>query len=246
MDEVERHYNQHVLKPITVILICAVGAFAQDATKAETPKQEEKKTEVRINMLNVCTPSEAEQQEIKAALDRIPKRAVFTPDFEVSRGRATMEEASASRYLRLRRELDSKTGFNTAQYSISTDADKMTEKLVMKVAKPKDLLQITLEDRVTASAPASALLALDTPVNRISLERFGKASLALARCEGADQKAYEPLFQQASEIAASYRKSLGLRSAFRNDLMWLMSRSKADEPKKTAKVAETPKAEEKK
>ena len=149
MDEVERHYNQHVLKPITVILICAVGAFAQDAPKAETPKQEEKKTEVRINMLNVCTPSEAEQQEIKAALDRIPKRAVFTPDFEVSRGRATMEEASASRYLRLRRELDSKTGFNTAQYSISTDADKMTEKLVMKVANPKDLLQITLEDRVT-------------------------------------------------------------------------------------------------
>jgi hypothetical protein len=236
----------NLLSTIFVTILVTAAALAQDAPKTEPAKQEEKKPEVRINMLNVCTPSEAEQQEIKAALDRIPKRAAFTPDFEVSRGRATMEETSASRYLRLRRELDAKTGFNTAQYSISTDADKMTEKLVMKVANPKDLLQITLEDRVTASAPASALLALDTPVNRISLERFGKASLALARCEGADQKVYEPLFQQASEIAASYRKSLGLRSAFRNDLMWLMSRSKADEPKKSAKAAEAPKAEEKK
>ena len=227
-----RRYNHCVLKPITVVLLGAV-AFAQEAKQEQ--KQEEKRPEVRVNMLNVCTPSEAEQQEIKAALDRIPKKVSFSPDFEVSRGRTTMENASAARYLRLRRELDAKTGFSTAQYSISTDAEKTTETLVMKLANPKDLLQIALEDRVTAGAPVSSLLEMDTPINRINLERFGKPSLVLARCEGADQKSYEPLFTQASEIAAAYRKSLGLRGAFRSDVMWLMTRSKADEAKKSQK-----------
>jgi hypothetical protein len=79
-------------------------------------------------------------------------------------------------------------------------------------------------------------LSVDTPVNRINLERFGKPSLVLARCEGADQKAYDPLFAQASEIFAVYRKSLGLRTAFRSDLTWLVSRSKQDEPKKPSEV----------
>jgi hypothetical protein len=219
-----------VLKPTIFILLSAI-AFAQEA-KQEPQKQEEKRPEVRVNMLNVCTPSDAEQQEIKAALDRIPKKVSFNPDFEVSRGRTTMENAPAARYVRLRRELDAKTGFSTAQYSISTDAEKTIETLVMKLANPKDLLQIALEDRVTANAPATSLLEVDTPINRINLERFGKSSLVLARCEGADQKAYEPLFAQASQIAATYRKSLGLRGAFRSDLMWLVAKSKADEPKK--------------
>lgn len=214
-----------------VILICAAGTFAQDAPKQETPQPEEKKTEVRVNMLNVCTPSEADQAEMKAALAKVPRKASFSPDFEVSRGRTTMENASAARYLRLRRELDAKTGFNIAQYSISTDAEKTTETLVMKLANAKDLTSISMEDRVTASAPASSLLNVDTPVNRISLERIGKSSLVLARCEGADQTAYEPLFADASQIFAAYRKSLGLRSAFRSDLMWLVARSKADEKK---------------
>jgi hypothetical protein len=221
-----------VLKPTTLILLGAI-AFAQEAKQEQ--KQEEKRPEMRVNMLNVCTPSEAEQHEIKAALDRIPKRAAFTPDFEVSRGRTTMENASAARYLRLRRELDAKTGFSTAQYSISTDAEKTTETLAMKLANPKDLLQVVLEDRVTADAPATSLLQVDTPVNRISLERFGKSSLVLARCENVDQKAYETLFSQASQIAASYRKSLGLRGTFRSDLMWLGAKSKADEAKKAQK-----------
>jgi hypothetical protein len=230
-----------VLKPIVIfVLSVAAAALAQDV-----PKPEDKdKPQVRVNMLNVCTPSEAEQQEIKAALDKIPRKVAFAPDFEISRGRTTMENAAAARYLRLRRELDPKTGFNNAQYSISTDAEKTTETLVMKLATPKDLFSISLEDRVTASAPASSLLSVDTPVNRINLERFGKPSLVLARCEGADQKVYEPLFTQASEIFAGYRKSLGLRTAFRSDLAWLISRSKQDEPKKAESSAAEPKKEE--
>lgn len=223
---------------LTAVILLSVAVFAQDAakpeaTKPEEKKQEEKKPEVRVNMLNVCTPTEAEQQEIKAALERVPKRVRFQPDFEVSRGMTTMENAESARYLRLRRELDAKTGFSTAQYSISTDAEKTTEKLVMKLANPKDLLHVTLEDRVTADAPASSLLQVDTPVNRIDLERFGKPSLVLARCQNVDQATYEPLFKQATQIFAEYRKSLGLRGAFRSDLMWLVARQK--QPDTTAK-----------
>jgi hypothetical protein len=232
-------YNLHVLKS-TLLLVLTAAALAQEA-----PKPEEKdKPQVRVNMLNVCTPSEAEQQEIKAALEKIPRKVTFAPDFEIARGRTTMENAAAARYLRLRRELDPKTGFNNAQYSISTDAEKTTETLVMKLATPKDLFSISLEDRVTASAPATSLLSVDTPVNRINLERFGKPSLVLARCEGADQTVYQPLFVQASEIFAAYRKSLGLRTAFRSDLAWLVARSKQDEPKKSEASTTEPKKEQ--
>jgi hypothetical protein len=239
------NYNLHVLKPI-IILLLSTAAFAQgpEAPKSDNAKQEEKKPEVRVNMLNVCTPSEAEQQEIKAALAKIPPRASFQPDFEISRGRTTMENAAAARYLRLRRELDPKTGFSTAQYSISTDTEKTMETLVMKLANPKDLLMITLEDRVTAGAPASSLLDVDTPVSRISLERFGKPGLVLAHCENVDQAAYTPLFTEASKLFAAYRKSLGLRGAFRSDLAWLVSRSKQDAPKPAAPKTEA-KPEEK-
>jgi hypothetical protein len=222
----------------------AAAAFAQEAPK-EPQKPEEKKPEVRVNVLNVCTPSEAEQQEIKAALAKIPARVTFLPDFEISRGRTTMENAAAARYLRLRRELDAKTGFSTAQYSISTDAEKTTETLVMKVASPKELFSISMEDHVTADAPATSLLSVDTPVSRISLERFGKPGLVLAHCENVDQSQYAPLFAEASKLFAAYRKSLGLRGAFRSDLAWLVSRSKQDAPKPAASKPEA-KAEEKK
>jgi hypothetical protein len=151
-----------------------------------------------------------------------------------------MENAASARYLRLRRELDPKTGFSTAQYSISTDAEKTTETLVMKLANPKDLLMITLEDRVSAGAPASSLLDVDTPVSRISLERFGKPGLVLAHCENVDQAAYAPIFAEGSKLFAAYRKSLGLRGAFRSDLAWLVSRSKQDAPKTTKQDAPKP------
>jgi len=230
-----------VLKTVTIVLLSSF-AFAQgpEAPKPDNAKQEEKKPEVRVNVLNVCTPSETEQQEIKAALAKIPPRVSFQPDFEISRGRTTMENAASARYLRLRRELDPKTGFSTAQYSISTDAEKTTETLVMKLANPKDLLMITLEDRVSAGAPATSLLDVDTPVSRISLERFGKPGLVLAHCENVDQSAYAPIFAEGSKLFASYRKSLGLRGAFRSDLTWLVSRSKLDAPKGAKEDAPKP------
>jgi hypothetical protein len=55
----------------------------------------------------------------------------------------------------------------------------------------------------------------------VRIERLGKSSVVLARCEGADQNAYEPLFQRASELMTQYRRALGLRTTFHSDIAWL-------------------------
>jgi hypothetical protein len=201
------------------LLISAVVLHAQDPqTKPADPQ-----SGVRVNYLNVCTPTEEEQKEISAALAMVPARPQFAADFEVSRGLTTMENADAARYVRLRRDMPEKSGFSTTQYSLSTDAKETTETLVLRLSQPKDLLMISFEDQVSATATSpTVMLDADTPVSRIKLERFGKASLVLARCEGADQSTYEPLFRHASAIMAQFRKALGLRSAFRRDLAWLV------------------------
>ena len=46
-------------------------------------------------MLNVCTPSAEDQKEITAALGRVPKQPLFSQDFEVDRGRSTLDETPA-------------------------------------------------------------------------------------------------------------------------------------------------------
>ena len=43
----------------------------------------------------------------------------------------------------------------------------------------------------------------------------------LTRCQDQDQKAYEPLFRQATDIMSEYRKAMGLRSALGSDIDWL-------------------------
>lgn len=224
-----------------MIWFASATALAQTEKPPEKPK-EETRPQVKINYLNVCTPGEPEQQEIKAALDRIPLKPRFTPDFEVSRGRTTVEDSS-TKYLRLRRDMKPKSGFSNAQFSLSADPEKTTETLVMKLEDPKDLLMVTFEDHVSSSAATpTTLVGVDTPVSRVRLERFGKPSLVLARCEGSDQGPYEPLFRQASGILAAYRKSLGLRSSFRSDLTWLVSPDKppASGPKAAPKPPTKP------
>ncbi|MEO5935899.1 MAG: hypothetical protein ABIP81_01665 [Terriglobales bacterium] len=202
-----------------LILGTVVSAAAQDAPKVEDKPQT---PPVKVNYLNVCTPSDPEKQEIKAALDRVPKRANFAPDFEVTRGRSSMKDAAPARYLRLRRELSGDPLFSNVQYSLSTDASDTVETLVLKVKDPKDLFSIAFEDQVSAAAASPAsVLDVNTPVSRIKLERFGKANLVLSRCPDADQSAYEPIFSQATALLAGYRRSLGLHTMFRNDINWL-------------------------
>lgn len=187
---------------------------------------------MKVNYLNVCTPSDAEKDEISAALDRVPRKASFAQDFEVTRGRSSMQDADPARYIRLRREFASDPVFSNVQYSLSTDAKNTVETLVIKVKEPKELFSISLEDQVSASATAPAsVLDVNTPVSRIKLERFGKANLVLARCPGADQSAYEPLFTKASGLLAVYRKSLGLHTMFRMDINWLSPPKPAAKPK---------------
>lgn len=178
-------------------------------------------------MLNVCTPSRDEQQQISSALSHVLKQPLFSPDFEVDRGRSTLDEqpsflslgkavpassdSDSAAWVRIRREFGVQALYSTVQYSFSQDPKSMVETLVFKVREPKDLLQVSIEDDASSVTSPAAMLGTNTPVSRIRLERFGKASIVLARCSGTasgpapDQSAYEPLFQAATAIAANYR-----------------------------------------
>ena len=152
-------------------------------------------------MLNVCTPSAEEQKEIASALARVPKQPLFGADFEVSRGRSTLDrhaelsaarterthvagEPSVASYVRIRREFSVQALFSSVQYSFSNDGQNMVETLVLHVRDPKDLIQVSLEDSASSVTSSEAMLASNTPASRVRLERFGKSSVALARCLG--------------------------------------------------------------
>jgi hypothetical protein len=133
-------------------------------------------------------------------------------------------EAIASDWVRIRREFPTGATFANVQYSFSTDASTMIETLVLRVREPKDLMEVSIEDSASAVTTAAAMLSTDTPVARIRLERFGKASIALARCpaeEGhaaVDQTPYEPIFRSASAILTHYREALGVRNTVPQEL----------------------------
>ena len=205
---------------------------AQDA--APQQPSSDKNPQIKLNFLNVCHPNDAEQKEIAAALKKIPQKVSYTGDFEVTRGRS-VNDKETSKYVRLRREVND-ANFNNILYSLSVDEKNTSETLVFKTKDPKDLVLVSIEDQVSAGAakPAS-VLDTDTPATHIKLERFGKTAIALARCENGDQSAYEPLFTEASQLIAQYRKTLGLRTAFRSDLTWLSAAETSGRAAKTTK-----------
>ena len=191
---------------------------------AQSPQEPAGHPQVKVNILNVCTPSAEEQVVIKSALDRVPGKPAFISDFEITRGRATLKDAPASRFVRLRREFPAESPLLTVQYSMSTDADNTVELLVFREREAREFHEIAIEDSVSAGAASPvSVVTVDTPINRIKIERFGKNSVGLTRCPDANQGAYEPIFKQASEIMARYRAALGLRTAFRSDIAWLGS-----------------------
>lgn len=211
-----------MLKPALIICLCLLGVAVGQQTEKKTEAGKQDQPKVKINYLNVCTPPGEDQAEIKSALTRVAPKPNFSRDFEIARGHATIKDAPDSRFVRLRRDLAADSPLMTAQYSMSSDATNTIETLVVRLRDPKQFHEVSLEDRVSSSAAApSAVLSVDTPVARIRLERFSKNSIVLARCQGADQSAYEPLFRQASEIMAEYRKALGLRDEFKADIAWL-------------------------
>src|SRR3954453_16979894 len=196
------------------------------------------KPQVKVNVLNVCSPSAAEQQEISTALARIPKRPSFSPDFEVDRGRLELDpnanpitgmangpvapasslQQAFAELVRIRRDFPNGDTFSTAQYSFSRDKQQMVETLVFRLREAKDLLEISIESSASSVTTAAAMLTAATPAERIKLERFGKSSVVLARCSGSnggpapDQSAYESLFASASSILSGYRKLLDARN----------------------------------
>jgi hypothetical protein len=177
----------------------------------------------------VCAPSAEEQKELSSGLAKVPGKPVFSADYEVARGHSTLDAntpipgmqplppgaVSAADWVRVRREFPDGTLFSNVQYSFSVDATNMVETLVLRVRDPKDLMQVSIEDSASTVASPAAMLSARTPVSRVKLERFGKSSVALARCSGAegnpakDQTAYEPIFRTASSIMQRYRDALG-------------------------------------
>jgi len=224
-------------------MVCALAASAQQAEKKPTPpidsaqgkptKQDDKQPQIKLNMLHVCTPGEEEKQLLGMALAKVPHSVAFVQDFELTRGVTTTNDAKLARYLRLRRELPEEAFFSSALYSLSTDPDATSETLVLKTRDAKDFVSISMDDSVSAgAAPASSLLDVDTPPSRIRLERAGKSSVVLARCDSGGQDAYEPLFKQAADLMSQWRKSLGLRGAFQSDIAWLTGSTKSPSTKK--------------
>ena len=189
--------------------------------------QQPSQPQVKVNVLNVCTPSAEEKEAIVSALARIPKQPLFSPDFEVDRGRTSLQEgpgflqpgqsgqdsseSATATWVRIRREFSFQAMFSTVQYSFSQDAKNMMETLVFRVRDPKDLMQVSIEDSASSVTSPAGMLATNTPVSRIKLERFGKSSVVLARCPAPeagpapDQSAYAPLFHNASDIVANYQ-----------------------------------------
>jgi len=199
---------------------------------AQEAKPGQQKPEVKVHMLNVCSPSAEEQQEIAAALAHVPNRPTFSEDFEVDRGRSVLDqsanplsavnpaaaspaEKNIADFVRVRRDIGGSAIYSTVQYSFSRDSQQMVETLVFRVRDPKDLLQLSIEDSASSVTTPAAMLASATPPSRIKLERFGKSSVVLARCSGTegspptDQSAYEPLFASASSVLADYRTLVG-------------------------------------
>jgi hypothetical protein len=157
------------------------------------------------------------------------------------------DEESVARYVRIRREFAVQALFASVQYSFSNDGRNMVETLVLHVRDPKDLIQLSMEDSASAISSPENMVAANTPASRIRLERFGKSSIALARCNGSengpapDQSAYEPLFHSASEVLANYRNLLGVRRTVPAELAQIPGQKEKEAVRpKSAKPAAKP------
>jgi len=214
------------LKSFLLLILCAASAPAQ-----QQPKPGD--MQVRVNYLNVCSPSDAEKQEIVSALERIPTAPRFGPEFEIARGRSTAPDAPIASWVRLRREFPPEAPLTNAQYSVSLDAKDIIETVVFRWREPKDVMQVSIEDSVSNVASPATVVSTDTPASRIRVERFGKSSLGLSRCPQADQTTYESVFAAASRVMSRYRAALGVRESVPPELARLGSGS--SQPAKSQK-----------
>lgn len=218
---------------IVFSLAASPGVLAQQPPGPAGPK-------VRVNYLNVCSPSVEDRQQIAAALEQVPAHPKFASDFEVARGRSTLSgsdllmqnaelssaEGGASDWVRIRKDFPASSAFVSAQYSFSTNQGSVVETLSFRAREVKDIIQVSISDSVSSPAAPAQVARVNTPAERIRLERFGSSSIVLARCPGSDQSQFESLFAQATELLASYRSALHVSSVIPSELA-RMSRSGA-------------------
>src|SRR3954470_15999605 len=243
---------------VALLLILSASLLrAQGASQEEKPAS----PQVKINYINVCAPSEDERKEMAAALARVPLKAGFSADFEVSRGHTTetpeslafaraalpnavQDSADAnaeSSWVRIRRDFVG-TPFATAQYSISFDSKSVTETFVFRMRdfKKDDVVQVAIEDSTSAASDPIAVAQSETPIDHVKVERFGKGSLGLRRCADADQSSLEPLFKSANDLVQRYRMALRVRDSVPADLRRVGAGASA-KPRTAAKPKAAPK-----
>ena len=213
---------------LSIIVLFSAFTYGQ-----QPPKQDN--MQVHVNYMNVCSPSETDKREIVAALERIPTAPNFGPEFEIARGRSTAPDAPIASWVRVRREFPPGGVLTNAQYSVSLDAKDIIETVVLRWREPKDLMQVSIEDTVSAVAAPATVVSTDTPASRIRIERFGKPSLGLSRCSETDQKAFDQVFAAASRVMSRYRTALGVRESVPPELARLgMAHSPAAKGSKPA------------
>ena len=121
-----------------------------------------------------------------------------------------MEDAPVSNWVRLRRDFPPAASFTSSQYALTTDEKGTTETLVFHSRDTRDVVQVMLEDSITGASSPASILATDTPVDRIRLERFGKASVVLGEVPGSRSErvsaAVRPGFQGNGELPRRSRR----------------------------------------
>jgi hypothetical protein len=199
--------------------VSAIGAAQEIAPPPGTKAPE--KPQVRVNYLNVCSPPTADQQTIESVLSRISAKPAFAVDMEISRGRSTLNASdlvvntgqptqqtnAVSRWVRLRRDFPDSSQQTSAQYSFSVTEKHVSETLVIHFRDLKDVLQVSISDSLESDDPAQVAREV-TPADRIRIERFGKPSVVLARCQNVNQDLLEPIFGHATMLMNAYRRTL--------------------------------------
>jgi len=212
-------YNRTVQSALIPILSCACAAVV---VAQAAPGPQSSQPRVQYNIVNVCSLSTEDRALMERTLAGIPAMPVFSPEYEVARGRAGLDvgfplgagaeqkavkPAVYARWVRIRREFPEGAPLVNVQYSLSASEDGGSEMLVLRVRDAEDVMMLSISDSANGMPPAKLALA-KLPADRIRIERFGKPSVTLARCPGADQAAYEPLFASATRLFAAYKRAL--------------------------------------
>lgn len=226
-------YNPAVLSRLLILILASAPLAAQITGAPAAAQPESKAPQVRVNYLNVCSPSDSDRKELDSVLARIPSRAAFGTDMEVSRGRSTVTAndlvlqgpqsaapgaAPISKWVRIRWDYVDSSPLLNAQYAFSTTESHVSETLVWRFRDAKDVMQLSISDAVDSAADPAQVARLNTPADRIRVERFGKSSIVLARCPAVDQSQFASLFERAAGLMTAYRKSLGVSATVPGEL----------------------------